>query len=120
MAPSSVFLTFLWEISDDIIILRFCNIVEGQAKYYQNVSKAGDHCKCTNDQCLNVLQGNVPLMAPVKWRNSVYDWFDGDLPSKKYINEWSPILALLCLLASFSTYSSDNIFPLIFEYSQRR
>ena len=33
MAPSSVFLTFSWEISHNIIILRFCNIVEGQAKY---------------------------------------------------------------------------------------
>ena len=32
IAPSSVFLTFSWEISDNIIILRFCNIVEGQAK----------------------------------------------------------------------------------------
>ena len=31
MAPSSVFLTFSWEISDNIIILCFCNIVEGQA-----------------------------------------------------------------------------------------
>ena len=33
MAPSSVFLTFSWEISHNIIILRFCNIVEGQANY---------------------------------------------------------------------------------------
>ena len=32
MAPSSVFLTFSWEISHNIMILRFCNIVEGQAK----------------------------------------------------------------------------------------
>ena len=31
MAPSSIFLTFSWEISHNIIILRFCNIVEGQA-----------------------------------------------------------------------------------------
>ena len=35
MAPSSVFLTFSWEISHNIIILRFCNIVEGQAKSLQ-------------------------------------------------------------------------------------
>ena len=34
MAPSSVFLTFSWEISHNIIILRFCNIVEGQAKWF--------------------------------------------------------------------------------------
>ena len=34
MAPSSVFLTFSWEKSDNItIMLRFCNIVEGQAKF---------------------------------------------------------------------------------------
>ena len=33
MAPSSVFLTFSWEISHNIIILRFCNIVEGQANW---------------------------------------------------------------------------------------
>ena len=31
MAPSCVFLTFSWEISHNVIILRFCNIVEGQA-----------------------------------------------------------------------------------------
>ena len=33
MAPSSIFLTFSWEISHNIIILRFCNIVEGQANW---------------------------------------------------------------------------------------
>ena len=40
MAPSSVFLMFSWEIYDNIIILRFRNRVEVQAK---QVQKRGNH-----------------------------------------------------------------------------
>ena len=45
MAPSSIFLTFSWEISHNIIILRFCNIVEGQAKCMDAQRLRDNSCK---------------------------------------------------------------------------